>query len=106
MVIVLVYLVVSYHLRIIAKGETTFEQIKKVYATTTNPKDNGVFGNYAQLCCSSVPESVIPNLSEEISAAQYMREALPEEMFNELFYNSRGKLDNNAGVNGYGSVVA
>jgi hypothetical protein len=42
-------------LYIVAKGETTFQRVKHIYANTANPNDKGLCTNYAQLCCRGTP---------------------------------------------------
>lgn len=80
----------SYHLHIVAIGETTFERIKRIYANTVNPNDHGIVRNYARLCCGAVPESKIQNLDEVLSVEQYLKENLDPAKFAELFYKSYG----------------
>lgn len=82
--------VCSYHLHIVAIGETTFERVKRIYANTTNPNDRGIVRNYAQLCCGPVPDSKIQNLDEELSVEQYLKENLDPAKFAELFYRNYG----------------
>jgi hypothetical protein len=84
----------SYHLYIVAIGETTFERVKRMYATQRNPHDRGVCGNYAQLCCDRAPDSLLPDLSEEITYEQYLKENVEPEKLSQILYGA-----------GYGSAV-
>jgi hypothetical protein len=76
----------SYHLYIVAIGETTFERVKRMYATQANPHDRGVCGNYAQLCCEPSPDSLLPDLSEEITYEQFLKENVEPEKLSQILY--------------------
>eukprot|EP01032_Pedospumella_encystans_P007672 gene7672-9178_t len=80
----------KYHLYITAIGETTFEHIKRIYADTPNPNDHGVCGNYALLCCSAKQASLVPDMHEEVTAEQYLKENADPAVFNNLFYSNYG----------------
>ena len=49
----------SYHLSLIAKAETTNEEIKDVYRETVNPNDFGCFENFSRFLCGGVPNSYV-----------------------------------------------
>jgi hypothetical protein len=78
----------------VAIGETTFERVKRMYATQANPHDRGVCGNYAQLCCDRAPDSLLPDLSQEITYELYLKENVEPEKLSQILYGT-----------GYGSAV-
>lgn len=56
----------GYHCQIVASGETTKEEIKKVYENSTNPDNHGCGHNWSVTCLSSIPASNLLYLRELI----------------------------------------
>jgi uncharacterized membrane protein YgcG len=101
----------SYHLYIVAIGETTFQRVKNIYANMKNPNDHGVCANYSQVCCTNAPDSLLPDMSEEITFETYVKENGEPGKLEMYLYGSNGKYgssgdeggDGNGGGGGGGS---
>lgn len=62
----------SYHLFLVWIGQTTNEHLRAVYRGQHNPYNSGPINNCQNVCCSTLPPSLLPDMSEEIPAEEYL----------------------------------
>ncbi|KAF7819376.1 putative protein S-acyltransferase 7 [Senna tora] len=65
----------AFHLYLISTNQTTYENFRYRYDRRANPYNKGVFNNFAEIFCSSIPPS--KNNFREIVAARAPEPALP-----------------------------
>lgn len=66
----------SYHLNLIAEGQTTNEDLKHVYTSRANPNNKGCCSNYRAFFCSSVRKSYVDDdefIEEDTSLQNLLR---------------------------------
>ncbi len=76
-----------YHYFLSFIGQTTSEHLRSVYnsSNSNNPYNLGLVGNCIRICCSSVPPSKLPDMSEVCHESEYIKFHRPNK-FDE--YNS------------------
>ena len=69
----------TYHCYLLSVGETTNENLREVFDApgVENPWDEGLCCNTVGACCERTVDSSLPDLSREISAAEYVSRCLP-----------------------------
>jgi len=65
----------GYHLYLVWYGQTTNENLRGVYHGRRNPEDRGPVNNFRSVCCSPLPRSNLPNLSETLPDVEYVHRA-------------------------------
>jgi palmitoyltransferase ZDHHC9/14/18 len=65
----------SYHCWLLSIGQTTNEQLTNVYSEENaerNPYDHGCCGNTQLMMCKEMDESLLPDMSEMMTATEYI----------------------------------
>ena len=68
-----------YHMYLISIGETTNENIRKVWLTVKNPYNKGCLSNYWSTCVPSWNASKVPSMFEYVEAEDFIANNVPNE---------------------------
>lgn len=62
----------SYHCWLLSIGQTTNEQLRDVFNDEVNPYDKGCCENTRTMMCKAAEQSMLPDMSEMMSAREYI----------------------------------